>query len=65
MPNIPKELIRHFIRGYFDGDGSACFSYATKLNKHRTLRISFCCGSKQFLEDICAELPIKKLPTIG
>ena len=21
IPNIPKELIRHFIRGYFDGDG--------------------------------------------
>ena len=22
LPNIPKNLIRHFIRGYFDGDGS-------------------------------------------
>ena len=22
MPNIPNHLIRHFIRGYFDGDGS-------------------------------------------
>lgn len=22
LPNIPKELLRHFIRGYFDGDGS-------------------------------------------
>lgn len=22
MPNIPKNLYRHFIRGYFDGDGS-------------------------------------------
>jgi intein/homing endonuclease len=22
IPNIPKNLIRHFIRGYFDGDGS-------------------------------------------
>lgn len=23
MPNIPKEYMRHFIRGYFDGDGIA------------------------------------------
>jgi intein-encoded DNA endonuclease-like protein len=22
LPNIPQELLRHFIRGYFDGDGS-------------------------------------------
>ena len=22
VPNIPKELMQHFIRGYFDGDGS-------------------------------------------
>ena len=22
IPNIPKNLIRHFIRGYFDGDGT-------------------------------------------
>ncbi len=22
FPNIPKDLIRHFVRGYFDGDGS-------------------------------------------
>lgn len=24
MPNIPDEMIRHFIRGYFDGDGCIC-----------------------------------------
>src|SRR5438270_57920 len=23
-PIIPKRLIRHFVRGYFDGDGSVC-----------------------------------------
>ena len=25
IPNMPKKLIRHFFRGYFDGDG--CFTY--------------------------------------
>ena len=24
FPKLPDELINHFIRGYFDGDGSAC-----------------------------------------
>jgi len=24
IPDIPKELISHFIRGYFDGDGGVC-----------------------------------------
>lgn len=28
MPNISKELIHHFIRGYFDGDG--CFSISSR-----------------------------------
>ena len=29
LPNIPEELIRHFIRGYFDGDGciTGCVRY--------------------------------------
>lgn len=27
FPNIPKELYSHFIRGYFDGDGSFCPHY--------------------------------------
>ena len=33
-PKIPKNLSRHFIRGYFDGDGSVSFrntSYKSKL----------------------------------
>lgn len=27
LPNIDKSLMRHFIRGYFDGDGSFCSSH--------------------------------------
>lgn len=26
FPNLPKKMIRHFIRGYFDGDGSVFIS---------------------------------------
>ena len=31
-PNIDDDLIRHFIRGYFDGDG--CVSFNKELNNH-------------------------------
>ena len=27
---LPESLIKHFIRGYFDGDGSVCFTEKTK-----------------------------------
>lgn len=42
MPNIPQDLVRHFIRGYFDGDG--CISVYEYDNKgkyntyHRKVR---------------------------
>ena len=35
-PNIPKDLIPHFIRGYFDGDGSIYYDKNTK-----SYRVSF------------------------
>ena len=33
MPNLPYELIRHFIRGYFDGDGCISLSVNDRLRK--------------------------------
>ena len=33
IPNIPKKLIHHFIRGFFDGDGSV-YTY-NKNSKHK------------------------------
>lgn len=42
--NNDSELIRHFIRGYFDGDGS--LSYDT--GKLKNLRVGFC-GNEEFL----------------
>ncbi len=36
IPNIPIEFIPHFIRGYFDGDGSIYFSKSTTTNKYGT-----------------------------
>lgn len=47
---IPKELHRHFIRGYFDGDGSVSFH----KNNHNTIffNFSFVFNSKAFANQI-------------
>ena len=36
VPQLPNELIRHFIRGYFDGDGSVYFIFSKKKNTYET-----------------------------
>jgi len=45
FPFIPKEYLVHFVRGYFDGDGSIYF------NKPNTIKVSFC-GSKKFINKL-------------
>ena len=48
FPNIPQNLVKHFIRGYFDGDG--CISryvHNTCITPHIELL-----GTKQFLEQV-------------
>lgn len=44
MPNIPKNLIPHFIRGYFDGDGVTCVGPSRKYSGF--------VGSKEILTQI-------------
>jgi hypothetical protein len=46
FPNIPKEYLSDFIRGYFDGDGCAMY---LKNNRFNT---AFTCGSKKFLDEL-------------
>lgn len=48
FPNIPKHLIKHFIRGYFDGDGCITrYVYHTCVSPHIELL-----GTKHMLEQI-------------
>lgn len=49
---VPKELIRHFIRGYFDGDGSI---WSTNKENFPTYSIDFC-GTDNFLTGVMNEL---------
>ena len=45
IPNIPNHLIRHFIRGYFDGDGCITGWIASEKGKSDRFRYSFdICG---------------------
>ena len=45
-PDIPASMHRHFIRGYFDGDGTV---YITAKGRKEA---KFCSASKQFMESI-------------
>lgn len=45
IPTIPQNLIRHYIRGYFDGDGCFCFT-------NKSFGISFVTASLPLYEDL-------------
>ncbi len=52
FPKLERELVRHFIRGYFDGDGS--ISYGKILNYNIGASIT---STKMFLSKIVEEIP--------
>jgi intein-encoded DNA endonuclease-like protein len=54
LPIIPREYLRHFIRGYFDGDGNVWLGYIhnDRPTPTLTLQVSFTSGSHDFLEDL-------------
>ena len=48
---MPEELYSHFIRGYFDGDGSLYYTQSGRA-KRPNWRIGFTCGSYDFLIEL-------------
>ncbi|MDO8601770.1 MAG: LAGLIDADG family homing endonuclease [bacterium] len=59
MPVIPASFLRHFVRGYFDGDGCVYLWRTIGKNKIpiiRKLSVIFTSGSEKFLEQLCALL---------
>ena len=49
---IQHNMVRHFLRGYFDGDGSICESFSNKNSVTATLYTTFCSGSFNFINYI-------------
>lgn len=54
IPKIPENLIRHFIRGYFDGDGSIFVCTVNKIPKY--LKGNICSPTENILKEIQLEL---------
>ena len=46
--NLNTEQLRHYLRGYFDGDGSICESFSNKNSTTATLYATFCSGCEDF-----------------
>jgi intein-encoded DNA endonuclease-like protein len=58
FPKIKFELMQHFIRGYFDGDGTV-FTYTRKGKRKDYVGISVgICGTKEMLHCIAIDAPI-------
>lgn len=64
FPNLEKGLVRHFIRGFFDGDGTitGCLQKAKSRNTGKIIdsglsrKVKLVCTSKSFLENINTNL---------
>lgn len=52
IPKIDKILIRHFIRGYFDGDGSV----SVRSSRPNQVQVYICGICKSFLEEVAKVL---------
>lgn len=50
--HIPTKYLVHFIRGYFDGDGSICESFSNKNSITASIYATFASGSRHFSEGL-------------
>ncbi len=57
LPNVPEELLRFLVRGYFDGDGCVNI-YQPKNRKRPWTNVIFTSGCRQFLEKLKQKLEI-------
>lgn len=57
--HIPSKYLLHYIRGYFDGDGSICESFSNKNSVTATIYATFASGCKCFSDDLFSYLQDK------
>lgn len=51
LPKIPEKYLRHFIRGYFDGDGCICESFSN-INSSTASLYTTIVGSGLFIDEL-------------
>lgn len=60
LPNVPRKYLRHFIRGYFDGDGSISYNYYCKSTnpniKCMHQQVIFAAANKNFVKALESRL---------
>jgi len=56
LPDIDRDLMRHFVRGYFDGDGSITLY---KRTRGWNRRFNLCAFSPQILDEIVSLMPLR------
>lgn len=63
IPDIPEELVPHFIRGYFDGDGSIHTTKYYENNngrkRYRKRNVFSMIGTADFLANVKKYIPVK------
>jgi hypothetical protein len=59
LPSLSLRLMPHFIRGYFDGDGSVGAYKNIRSSEWKILKSNICSGSEEFIKDILKILPVK------
>jgi hypothetical protein len=59
IPKLKDDLMHHFIRGYFDGDGTVGIYKNLKEHNWKILKSGFCSGSKEFIKDLLDIIPVK------
>jgi len=52
IPNMPNDLIRHFIRGYFDGDGTVFIANKNTNIKNKYLKVNICSPTENILKEM-------------
>jgi hypothetical protein len=55
FPKIPKKVLRHFIRGAIDGDGTV---YYLQRKRSPYFKISFCSGSEKFIKSLVNKIEL-------
>jgi intein-encoded DNA endonuclease-like protein len=66
LPNVPDKYFRHFVRGYFDGDGNVHVQKRRdRKSNHLIIQTHFTCGSQIFLIQLQEKLGVLALAKGG